>query len=161
MSYTARVGLNHIDVVGPLLPVTGSFLLPFTAYFGLLSTRVVLQRLSSNCVLGTEVKGAEDPVQKKKQHELLVATRSQANFVEHVPLALLMAAIAELNGARKQILTLTLGGLLAARVIHVELGMRRPESTGAGRAVGYYGTLGAMGFLAGYAGFLVKDYWGF
>jgi hypothetical protein len=46
-----------------------------------------------------------------------------------------------------------------ARVLHVEFGLRRPGCTGMGRAVGYYGTMGAMSFLAGYAGWLVKDYW--
>ncbi|CAP66997.1 uncharacterized protein PODANS_4_5250 [Podospora anserina S mat+] len=160
MSYTSRVGLNHIDVVGPLLPVTGSFLLPFTAYFSLLSTRVSMSRIASNCLLGSAPPSTE-PNAAAKQHELQVASRAQGNFAEYVPLALLLAGVAELNGAKKNVLTSALGALFVARVLHVEMGLRRPESTGVGRPVGYFGTLGVMGFLAGYAGFLVKDYWGF
>ena len=96
---------------------------------------------------------------KHGRHPLSVAIRCHANFVEHVPLALMLAAVAELNGGNKQVLTLSLGGLLIARVLHVEFGLRNPGSTGMGRAVGYYGTMGTLGFLAGYAGWLVKDYW--
>ncbi|KAK4179133.1 MAPEG family-domain-containing protein [Triangularia setosa] len=160
MSYTSRVGLNHINVVGPLLPITGSFLLPFTAYYSLLATRVNMSRMASNTVLGSSPPGNE-PNAAIKQHDLQVASHAQGNFAEYVPLALLLAGVAELNGAKKQILTSALGALLVARVMHVEMGLRRPESTGMGRPVGYFGTLGVMGFLAGYAGFLVKDYWGF
>ncbi|KAK4457691.1 membrane-associated, eicosanoid/glutathione metabolism protein, partial [Cladorrhinum samala] len=151
--------------------VTGSFLLPFTAYFSLLSTRVVLQRLATRTVLGTDSPaipmtkpGAESSTntQSSTSNEaLLVASRAQANFAEYVPLALLVAAVAELNGAHKKALTLSLSGLLAARIAHVEMGLRRPGSTGIGRTIGSYGTLGVMGFLAGYAGYLVKGYWGY
>ncbi|KAK4168426.1 hypothetical protein QBC43DRAFT_360332 [Cladorrhinum sp. PSN259] len=169
MSYAASsIGLNHIDIVGPLLPVTGAFLFPFTAYFGVLSTRVVLQRLATRTVLGTDspaihmAKPGTEPTPSASSNEgLLVASRCQANFVEHVPLALLIAGVAELNGAPKKVLTLSLSGLLTARVLHVEMGLRRPGAAGIGRTVGYYGTLGVMGFLAGYAGYLVKGYWGY
>ncbi|KAK3987970.1 hypothetical protein QBC44DRAFT_399207 [Cladorrhinum sp. PSN332] len=169
MSYAASsIGLNHIDIVGPLLPVTGAFLLPFTAYFGVLSTRVVLQRLATRTVLGTDAPtihmakpGSEATPPATSSEALLVASRCQANFVENVPLALLIAGVAELNGAPKKVLTLSLSGLLAARVMHVEMGLRRPGAAGIGRTVGYYGTLGLMTFLAGYAGYLVKGYWGY
>ncbi|KAK4228673.1 hypothetical protein QBC38DRAFT_535640 [Podospora fimiseda] len=170
MSYTASsIGLNHIDIVGPLLPVTGAFLLPFTTYFGVLSTRVVLQRLATRTVLGTDAPaihmakpGSEAPTPPATSNEaLLIASRCQANFVEHVPLALFIAGVAELNGAPKKVITLSLSGLLAARILHVEMGLRRPGAAGIGRTVGYYGTLGVMTFLAGYAGYLVKGYWGY
>ncbi|KAK0640795.1 membrane-associated, eicosanoid/glutathione metabolism protein [Cercophora newfieldiana] len=174
---TTRTGLNHIDIVGPLLPITGAFAVPFTAYFALLSARVCSLRLKEKIFLGDAVSSDASPEASatttddgkhhhdhdhdhhRHHHPLFVATRSHANFVEHVPLALTLAAFAELNGGSKQALTLSLGGLLVARVLHVEFGLRRPGSTGFGRVVGYYGTMGVTSFLAGYAGWLVKDYW--
>jgi uncharacterized membrane protein YecN with MAPEG domain len=72
---------------------------------------------------------------------------------------MILAAVAELNGANRKALKVSLAGLLVARVLHAEFGLCRPGATGKGRAVGYYGTVGVMGFLAGYAGWLVRDYW--
>ncbi|KAK0742763.1 membrane-associated, eicosanoid/glutathione metabolism protein [Schizothecium vesticola] len=185
-----RVGFSHLKVLGPLLPVTGSFAAPFTAYFALLSARVVYQRVhekvfigedssssSKPPVLGAPVEHSSDKTKSSKKssattttttaagtHEhhspLTIATRSHANFVEHVPLALVLAAAAELNGGSKRALTTALGVLLAARVLHVEFGLRSPGATGMGRAVGWWGTMGAMGWLAGYGGWLVRGYWG-
>ncbi|KAF2167542.1 hypothetical protein M409DRAFT_54139 [Zasmidium cellare ATCC 36951] len=43
---------------------------------------------------------------------LLAAVRAQTNFVENVPLALILAGIVEVNGGSKRLLTWTLGGLL-------------------------------------------------
>ncbi|KAK0616978.1 membrane-associated, eicosanoid/glutathione metabolism protein, partial [Immersiella caudata] len=144
--------------------ITGGFAIPFTAYFALLSPRVCSLRLKDKIFLGDAEHSDSGPHHDHHHHHhhhhpLFVATRAHANFVEHVPLALGLAAFAELNGASKQVLTMSLGGLLVARVLHVEFGLRRPEATGFGRVMGYYGTLGVMSFLAGYAGWLVKDYW--
>jgi hypothetical protein len=33
------------------------------------------------------------------------------------------------------------------------------DATGPGRIVGYYGTQAVLGGLAGYAGYLIKDWW--
>ncbi|KAK1826819.1 membrane-associated, eicosanoid/glutathione metabolism protein [Podospora conica] len=185
---STRLGFNHLEVLGPLLPVTGSFVAPFTAYFTLLSARVVYQRVHEKVFLGEDTssktpvlgapvdtssdkdkaaKGAKKSTTTTTAHEhhqeyspLTVATRSHSNFVEHVPLALLLAAAAELNGGSKKALTTALGVLLAARVMHVEFGLRSPGATGMGRAVGWWGTMGTMGWLAGYGAWLVRGYWG-
>lgn len=164
----------------PLKAVTGSFAAPFTAYFALLSARVVYQRVHEKVFIGEDTPSSKHPVlgapvdtKSKKSttsirdtehhqdyNPLTIATRSHANFVEHVPLALVLAAAAELNGGSKKALTTALGVLLAARVLHVEFGLRSPGATGMGRAVGWWGTMGAMGWLAGYGGWLVRGYWG-
>lgn len=120
--------------------------------------------------------GAKDP--------LFIASRSQANFIENVPLAIIVSLLAELNGANRygtqpnlpsttpppppNVHTLTLnskyinyglGALLAFRIAHVEMGMLRPETKGPGRAVGFFGTQAFIAGFAGYIVYLVKDYW--
>jgi uncharacterized membrane protein YecN with MAPEG domain len=84
------------------------------------------------------------------------------NFLENVPIALIFAAVAELNGANKKILNYALGTLLVLRVLHAELGLRGQEDAiGVGRPIGYFGTQGIIAGLAGYCAYLVKGYWGF
>jgi uncharacterized membrane protein YecN with MAPEG domain len=90
-----------------------------------------------------------------------VAIRSQANFVEYVPWAIMLAAFAELNGANKRVLNVALASLVAFRVMHTELGLRRPGALGRGRLVGFLGTMGVIGFLSTYSAYLVRGYWGF
>lgn len=67
---------------------------------------------------------------------LATAMRRQANFVEQVPMALLLLALIELNGAPVLWLHALGGGLLAARVVHpfgLEMGtsQRMPRFLGA------------------------------
>jgi len=144
--------------VPKMLPITGTFALPFTAYFIFLSGRVVKQRLNDEHFIGND--SSKTPEQKK-YNPLVIATRCHENFAENVPLAFLLAAVAELNGANRKVLTGALGALLTLRVLHAEFGLRGPDAMSAGRPIGYFGTLGVLGGLAGYAAFLVKGYWGF
>lgn len=54
--------------------------------------------------------------------------------------------------------------LLGLRIAHAELGLMRQGdfgTNGVGRPVGYFGSMGVLGGLAGYVGWLVKGYWGF
>ena len=90
-----------------------------------------------------------------------MTVRSHENFAENVPLALFLASVVELNGGDRRVLTGGLATLLIARIIHVELGLRAPKSTGNGRPVGHLTSLGTILGLAGYAAYLVKGYWGF
>ncbi|KAK0708004.1 MAPEG family-domain-containing protein [Lasiosphaeris hirsuta] len=159
---TTRLGPNHVGIISPLLPITSSFVLPFTAYFALLSVRVIRRRLQDKVYLGDGPPPLENLASPSVvDNALFVANRCHANFVEHFPMALLLAAAAELNDAGRRSLTAALDVLLAARVAHVDLGLRRPGAAGMGRAFGFYGTMGSMAFLSGYAGWLVKGYWGF
>lgn len=57
---------------------------------------------------------------------LLRKIRVHANFVEHVPLALLMLALLELGGLSPPWLWLLGAGLLLARVMHAASFSRRP-----------------------------------
>ena len=77
------------------------------------------------------------PADGKSIDPLTVATRAHANFVEGVPLALVIAGVAELNGAKKAYLGLSLLILLIGRVMHVEVGLlRHARAAGIGRVVG-------------------------
>lgn len=144
-----------------LLPVTGSFTLPFTAYFAFLAGRVSYQRLKTKTFLGdSSPSDAAKTAGGKEYSPLLVAFRAQANFVEYVPWAILLSAIAEMNGANRKTLQWALSALFVSRVAHAELGLTRSGAVGVGRAIGFYGTMGVMSFLAGYSAWLVKGYWG-
>ncbi|KAK8050568.1 MAPEG family-domain-containing protein [Apiospora phragmitis] len=172
-----KFGLNN-PVLVPLLPITGSFAVPFTAYFTFLSARVVRQRLEGKQPLGdgshnrksssssssrssTSSRGSSSRGEQLSDSKLFVASRAHQNYAENVPLAFALAAVVELNGGNRKILTGALGALFAFRVLHAELGMQREDALGVGRPVGYYGTLASMLGLAGYAAFLVKGFWGF
>ncbi|KAB5543140.1 membrane-associated, eicosanoid/glutathione metabolism protein [Coniochaeta sp. 2T2.1] len=144
--------------------VTSTFALPLTAYFGLLSARVIAARKKDHVAFGD---GSSSPTSSTKSASatapsaLLIASRSHGNFVEYVPLALLLAGMAELKGGSKRVLSAALGGLLAFRVIHTEFGLRVRGGTGKGRVVGFMGTMGVLGGLTGYAAWLGRGYWGF
>ncbi|KAI6086249.1 membrane-associated, eicosanoid/glutathione metabolism protein [Hypoxylon rubiginosum] len=86
---------------------------------------------------------------------LQLATRAHQNFAENVPLALVLAAVAELNGAEPGRLATGLAVLFGLRVLHAEFGLNRPDALGIGRPVGYYGTMAWVGWLAGWSAWLV------
>jgi uncharacterized membrane protein YecN with MAPEG domain len=71
---------------------------------------------------------------------LLVAMRRQANFVEQVPLALLLLALIELNGASPSTLHALGATLLASRIVH-PIGLRAEQGRVPARLVGAVGTL--------------------
>ncbi|KAK2033548.1 hypothetical protein LX32DRAFT_725119 [Colletotrichum zoysiae] len=149
-----------LTTVPRLLPVTGTFALPFTMYYAFLSLRVVGQRLKDEYYLGENSSGAgADDRERREANKLYLASRSHANFCENVPLAFVLATAAELNGGNRRVLAWLLGGFLALRVLHAEVGIMRPGGMGRGRPVGYFGTIGVIGTLAGYAAYLAKQYW--
>jgi uncharacterized membrane protein YecN with MAPEG domain len=68
--------------------------------------------------------------------DLTVAIRRHANFVEHVPLALLLLALLELNGAGHGLLHVLGTGLILARLMHpfgldIHVMRRPPRGLGA------------------------------
>ena len=96
---------------------------------------------------------------------VFLASRCHTNFTENVPLALFTGAVVEMNGGNRKVLTGGLAALLLFRILHVEFGIRTKDgrgnqSMGPGRIVGHFGTLGFVLGMAGYAGWLVKGYWG-
>ena len=117
-----------------------------------------MTRLKNEHYLGDKV---ESDKSQSDPDYLNLTTRAHANFLENVPLAFILAAIAELNGADRRILNYGLGALLALRVAHVEIGMFGKNTVGPGRPVGYYGTQAWLLGVAAYSTYLVKGYWGF
>ena len=92
---------------------------------------------------------------------LEIAVRSHSNYVENIPMALLAAAIVELNGGNRKLLSGGLAALLLFRILHVEFGMRSPQANAPGRLIGHLGTAGFLGGMSAYATYLVKGYWGY
>lgn len=72
--------------------------------------------------------------------ELTVAIRRHANFVEHVPLALILLALIELNGTSATLLHLLGSVLLLARVLH-PFGLNYDQMRTPLRGLGSAGTL--------------------
>jgi len=149
--------------VPKLLPVTGSFAPAFAAYYFLLNMRVSLSRVETDTMIGTEPSKtkASSKDSKSDSNSLLLNSRCQGNFVENVPLALLLASIVEVNGGSRRLLTGSLGALLFFRIVHVEFGLRVPGNKGWGRPLGHFGTMGWMLGMSSYGAWLVKSYWGF
>ena len=69
--------------------------------------------------------------------DLSQAIRVHGNAVEYIPMALILMALLEFNGAPAQILHILGSGLIAARVLHAwGLSTRKGQSMGR-----FYGTL--------------------
>ncbi|KAK8222182.1 MAPEG family-domain-containing protein [Phyllosticta paracitricarpa] len=149
---TTSLGLG----ISPLMlaPVTATWSAPFVAYLALLSNRVVYYRITEKTYMGDRCKSSSSastttpaPAPSGSAPEsdpLFLATRSHANFLENVPLALTLSLLAELNGASRKVLHGALATLLVLRVAHVELGLqssfRGMKSVGLGRALGLHDT---------------------
>lgn len=142
-----------------MIAITGTWTLPFTAYLFLLSARVSKLRIDNKKLIGSKI--SESNTASKEVDPLEVAVRSHSNFVENLPLALLGAAIVELNGGNRKILNGGLAALLLFRIMHVEFGMYGADVNAPGRLFGHIGTIGFLGGMSTYAAYLVKGYWGF
>ena len=139
--------------------IAGSYALPFSIYQFYLAVNVSNERVKSDKMFGE--KSSEAP-STSGQDPLELAVRAHGNFTEHVPLAFALATIAELNGASKRWLNVTLATLFVARIAHVELGLRGNDKGAAlGRPLGAFATQGVILGLAGWSAYLVKEYWGF
>ncbi|KAF2459412.1 membrane-associated, eicosanoid/glutathione metabolism protein [Lineolata rhizophorae] len=141
------------------LPVAGTWALPFAAYYAFLANRIVYYRLKHSKYSGESTGEAGTESSDPAADPLFCASRAHANFGENVPVTLLLAIIAELNGADRRRLHYVLGLLLALRVLQAELGLARPGGRAQGRTLGYFGTQGIMLGLAGWAGKLVGYSW--
>ncbi len=91
-----------------------------------LSLSVVLQRRSARVGLGD----GGDPVLARR-------IRVQANFIEYVPLALLLLALLEMGGLARMWVWIFGSALLLGRVLHA-MGLTGSAGTSKGR---FYGTL--------------------
>ena len=107
-----------------------------------LAGRVVQARTSENVLFGDG--GNLILLQRQRVH---------GNFVEYVPLGLLLLLVLELNGAAPLLLNALGGTLLVARILHA-FGFSRSTGTSFGRFVGTILTwlmLAAASFLALYS----------
>ena len=117
------------------IAVLGVFVMPFAIYEAVLASRVIRIRRTNRISLDTKMR--TPPADGKTIDPLTVATRAHANFVEGVPLALVIAGVAELNGAKQSYLGLSLLILLIGRLLHVEIGLlRNAHAAGVGRTIG-------------------------
>lgn len=122
-----------LDVTAPLAALAAVSLVG-------LSFSVSLQRMKANTAIGT----GDDPT-------LLRRIRAQGNFVEYVPLALILCALAELREAA-HIWLLVLAGLLVLGRLSHAIGIL--SGTTPLRAVGMLATYGAL--LTGTAALLLS-----
>jgi uncharacterized protein len=108
----------------------------------LLGGRVVLLRNSENVLFGDGGNVA-----------LLQRMRVHGNFIENVPMALLLMLVLELNGTAPLLLNALGGSLLVARVLHA-IGLSSTTGRSVGRFIGTVATwlvLTAGSFLALYS----------
>lgn len=109
--------------LGKVLPVTGSFAIPLVITSSLLSLNVVKARIDLNTWQGDKVLGKDQPGVKQPDGNtydpLLIATRIHANMVENMPLTLVLAGLAEINGADRKKLTTVLAAFTVIRMLHV------------------------------------------
>ncbi|KAK0509922.1 hypothetical protein JMJ35_007316 [Cladonia borealis] len=155
MSTTLGVGVP----VPKMLPITGTWTLPFAAYLVYLSNRVFYRRIQREKYVGDRYD--ESATSNDNPDPLLLDSRAHANFLESVPLAFTLTAIAELNGANRKILNYSMAVLFVLRLIHVELGLKGKDTVGWGRPTGFFGTQGFLAGMAAYSTYLVKGYWGY
>jgi len=92
---------------------------------------------------------------------LYQSNRAHANFLENAPLAIVLCAALELNGADRKVLSYAMAAFMAFRVLHVELGVLMKNSMGVGRIIGYYGTQGFFAGMRVWGLSLVRGWWGF
>lgn len=111
--------------LGKVLPVTGSFAIPLVLTSSILSFNVVKTRIDLNTWQGDKTitkdgkagAGIKQP-DGNTYDPLLMATRVHANLMENLPLTLVLAALAELNGADRKKLTAVLAAFSVIRVSH-------------------------------------------
>ncbi|HYM35947.1 MAG TPA: MAPEG family protein [Steroidobacteraceae bacterium] len=72
-------------------------------------------------------------------HDLLLAMRRHANFVEWVPLALIVIALLEMNGVTKVAIHSLGAALVIARAAHA-IGIKKDTMKNVGRFIGAAGT---------------------
>lgn len=141
--------------------MTGTWTLPFAAYLVYLMNRVAYQRIKNRTYIGDNIPEDTATAGSSAPNSLQLETRAHGNFVENVPFAFVVAAVAELNGANRKLLHYALASLLVLRIAHVEIGIKRAGTMGIGRPLAFWGTQSFVLGFAAYSAYLVKGYWGF
>lgn len=112
------------------MPMT---LAPYAGMLGLIS--IVLAALAGRQRGSTKISVGDggDP-------GLLLAMRRHANFVEYVPLALVLIALVEMGGASPLAIHLLGGGLVVSRICHA-IGLDVEMAQRPARVIGAVGTM--------------------
>ena len=71
--------------------------------------------------------------------EMLLAVRRHANFIEYVPLILILVGLLEVNGISATAVHAMLGALVFFRIAHAQ-GLKADTMQGIGRLIGAMGT---------------------
>ncbi|KAJ3241780.1 hypothetical protein HDU81_010424 [Chytriomyces hyalinus] len=131
-----------------LAPATGLWSLPFVGLHMAFQFGVIFMRRRHKITIGdgsaqvealvrAERSAAEIAKAKEVAQKLGFRIRAQANFIENAPLALLLVAVAELNGLAAGYAHALLGVLFVARVAHyMALSNHTRSGVGIGRAGG-------------------------
>ncbi|KAJ3027049.1 UNVERIFIED_CONTAM: hypothetical protein HDU68_004585 [Siphonaria sp. JEL0065] len=148
--------------MAPYLPATGIWSVAFVGLnivllFPIFTTRVKylisigdgaaeLEAFTRNT---TDVNHVE--AYKNRVKQLAFNVRAHANFIENVPLAIIVVGVAELNGIDSQVIHGLFATLFLARLMHwLTLSNVKTNGSGAGRAIGVTLTLdGALVVNAG------------
>ncbi|KAI5847934.1 hypothetical protein DFP73DRAFT_525339 [Morchella snyderi] len=117
------------------------------------ANKTELGKTEFSAEMGTKSAAAGNP------DPLFQATRCMGNYLETVPMAMLMSLIAELNGANHKVLSYALGTFFMLKIVHIEFGLRCPGMMGIGRPIGYTAGQCWLAGMAGYCAYLTKDYW--
>ncbi|CAD6585401.1 MAG: hypothetical protein ASARMPRED_002148 [Alectoria sarmentosa] len=157
MSSTLGIGVP----VPKMLPITGTWTLPFAAYLVYLSNRIFYRRIVTEKYMGDRLVDGAESTSNDKPDPLFLETRAHSNFLESVPLCFTLAAVAELNGANRKVLNYAMATLFVLRIIHIEVGLKLKDTVGLGRPIGFVGTQGFIAGMAAYSTYLVKGYWGY
>lgn len=120
------------------LPITSLFAALLTLLLLALSIRIIIIRNRERIGLGV---GESKPLE--------VAVRIHGNFIEFVPMAVLLLALMELAGAGAMMLYVCGGVLFTARISHA-VGLTKSIGTSVYRAYGVLGTFGVLLFQAAY-----------
>jgi len=105
----------------------------------------------------TEISRGEDP---QNPDPLFSAGRCLGNYLETVPMAMILAALAELNAGNRRLVNYALGALFVGKVSQIKFGFMRKGTWGRGRVIGSLASQGVLAGMAGYCAYLVRDYWG-
>ena len=133
------------------VPITSLFALPLSIYYIFLQVRVTMLRIKTQTSLAQTSKSTDS---QDEDDPLLAAFRTQANFAENVPLALILAGFAEVNGGDRVVLTTVLSVLSMGRFMHGEFGLMSKGAGGIGRPIGFFSTIGVITSLACYGSWL-------
>ncbi|KAJ2957752.1 hypothetical protein NQZ79_g6618 [Umbelopsis isabellina] len=134
------------------LPASAAWAPLFAGYSSYLTYRVIKARLQSKVLNGDgtseELKafqGGSNDFDPVKYKELRTAMRCQSNFVENVPLALILIVMLESNRVNTKAIHGLMGTLFVARVLHIHFGMFWNSSAiGSGRPMGMMLTNGVI-----------------